>query len=76
MGNFGGCLWWGVWEVLSLLRKEGSELRGSKLSRGWNVVNKTLLLPSLIVGSFTTVPHGWAPVCLITSGINIMTQRC
>ena len=37
IGNFGGGLWlvawWGAWEVLGLLGKEGSELRCSEPSK-------------------------------------------
>ena len=57
MGNFGGCFWlvawWGAWEVLGLMGKESSGLRFSKLSQGWNIVNKDLFLPALIVGSYS-----------------------
>ena len=60
MGHFGGCFWlaahWGAWEVLGVVGKKGSELRCFKLSQGWNVVNKDLLLPALIVRSFPKAP--------------------
>ena len=74
MGSFWGCFWlipwWRAWEVLCLVGEEGSELRCSKLSQGWNVVNKDLLLPAFTVESFTTTPCGWVPawsVSLIAS---------
>lgn len=57
MGNFWGSFWliarWGAWEALGLKGKEGSELKGSRLSQSWNVINKVVLLPALIVGSLT-----------------------
>ena len=59
MGGFGGYSWvvalWRAWEVLGVLEKEDSELMCSKLSQGWNIVNKDQLLPALI-GSFTKAP--------------------
>ena len=51
--------------MLGLVGKEGSEMRCSKLSQGWNVVNKDLFLPALIVGSYTKVLCEWALVCLV-----------
>lgn len=56
----------GAWEVVGLLGKEGSELRCSEPSQGWNAVNKALLLPALIVGSYTMVTCEWASVCSVT----------
>ena len=52
--------------MLGFMGKEGSEVKYSKSSQGWNIVNKDLFLPALIVGSFTKVPLGWAPVCWVT----------
>ena len=68
-----GILWgfwlvarWGAWEALGLMGRLGWELRCSKLSQGWNVVNKDPFLPALMVGSFTEAARGWAPVCSVT----------
>ena len=51
MGDFRGCFWfaawWGAWEVLGLVGKEGSKLRCSKFSQGWNVVNKDLFFTNI-----------------------------
>ena len=70
MENFGGCFWlvawWGAWEVLGAMGKEGSELRCPEPPQGWNVVNKGLLLPALIVGSFLQALCEWAPVSSVT----------
>ena len=44
--------------MLALVGKEGSELRYSEPLQGWNVVNKDLFLPALLIGSFTKAPHG------------------
>ena len=33
--------------------------------QGWNIVNKNLFLPILIVRSYSKAPHG-APVCSVT----------
>ena len=52
--------------MLGLMGKEDSELRCFELSQGWNTVNKDLLLPALIVGSYTMVTYEWAPVCSVT----------
>lgn len=61
--------------MLGLAEKEGSELSFSKwgkehecswLPQGWNVVNKDLLLPVLIVGSYTKTTYERAPVCSLT----------
>ena len=53
------------------MEKELSQLRCSEPSQGWNIVNEDLLLPALIVGSFTNVPHGQAPVCGLLGNIKI-----
>ena len=45
--------------MLGLMGTEGFELRCSKLSQGWNVINKDIPLPALIVGSFTKAPCEW-----------------
>lgn len=53
-GNYWGCFWltawWGVWDVLNLMGKKGSELRCSECSQDWNVLDKDLLPAALIVG--------------------------
>ena len=46
--------------MLGLLGEEGSEMRCSAHPQGWNVVDKDLLLPALIVGLFTQAPPGQA----------------
>ena len=42
--------------MLGLMGKEGSELWCSKLSQGWNVVNKDPLPSALIVGFYSKAP--------------------
>ena len=42
--------------MLGLMGKEGSKLRCSNLSQGWNDVNKDLFLPALIVGHSPRYP--------------------
>ena len=50
----------------------GGQVRAEVLQRvppppeGWNIVNKNLFLPILIVGSYATAPLEWAPICLVT----------
>ena len=69
MGNFWGLwliAWWGALEVLSLLEKEGSEHECSPSPQGWDIGNKDLLLPALIVGFYTRATCGWALVCSVT----------
>ena len=46
--------------MLSLMGKDNSKFRCSKLSQGWNIVNKDLVPPALIVGSYTKAPCEWA----------------
>ena len=49
--------------MLGLLENRAQSMRRSKHRpppQGWNVVNKDLLLPALIVGSFTKASHGRA----------------
>ena len=48
---------WEAREVLGLVGKQVSEL-----PQGWNIVNKNVFLPILIVESYTKVPNEWAPV--------------
>ena len=43
--------------MLGLVGKQVSEL-----PQGWNIVNKNVFLPILIVESYTKVPNEWAPV--------------
>ena len=71
MGNF--YFWgfwlvagWGAWDMRGVVGKLGSEHERSRLPQGWNIVSEDLLLPASIVGSFTKVPRGWTPVCLVT----------
>ena len=60
--------------MLGLMGKVGSEQRCSKLSQGWNVVNKDLFLPALIAGSYTNMPRERALVCSVTiSLLEILT---
>ena len=60
--------------MLGLLGKEGSEVRCSDLPQGWNVVNKDMLLPTLIVRSFTKATHEWTLVCLPTVLVSSVTH--
>ena len=79
MGNFGGfrlTAFRGTREVLGLMEKEGSEHKCSErpLPQGWNIVNKDLFLPTLIVWSFTKAPRGWALSARLHSGTRATFQ--
>ena len=65
-GGFSLTAFWGTREVLGLVGKEDSKHKCSEPHQGWTIVNKDTFLPALVVGSFIKVPHGHAPVCLVT----------
>ena len=52
--------------MLGLMGKEGFKHKCWEPPQGWNIVNKNLFLPALISESFTKVPCGRTPVCLVT----------
>ena len=52
--------------MLGLREEEGSKRQCSQPSQGWNIVNESLFLPALIVGSFTKVPSEWARIYSVT----------
>ena len=54
--------------MLGLMKQLGSERGYSKSHQGWNVINKDLFLPALIVGSYTKATHEWAPAAWVTWG--------
>ena len=68
-GAFGLIVSWETREVLGLMGKWGSKLKCSHPSQDWSIVNKDLFLPALIVGPFTKVTRGWAPVYSVTRGV-------
>ena len=62
MWNCWVCFWlmafWETREVLGLVGKQGSEQKCCECPQRWNIVNKGLFLPMLIIGSGTKPPRG------------------